>query len=436
MDLFGSPAERIAPPLKRESLDDGQNLSNGRATNPAGGLFRAAHGKILAASRLKQAADGTKQAARRTPDPDAQQKSPASGDFLAAAGERARMSPGTHAIMVTDPRRRIDVAPPPSQHMTDLPQPTETDALEARAYDAFDRGELDEAARLFSELATQNPDVAYLHYMLGLAHKYRRDWPASLRHNLRAQALREKFDESFAWNAGIAATALGDWGRAREQWRQCGIRIPEGGGPIEDDFGLVSIRLNPWANGETVFARRIDVVRARLLNVPLPESGHRLFDIVLHDGAKTGERTIEDGVVPVFNALARLTPSDYRTYVTFVSCESPADIEELENATLPGIGYVEDWTGSVVHYCLRCSYGTAHRHTDDAEEPEWNPDRNLGIGSQSKAAVTRLLEEWAARAPHRHVDGIESPNHAPPEPEQASAWWRGPDEDEDTDEGV
>ncbi len=308
-----------------------------------------------------------------------------------------------------------------------------TDDLETQAYGAFGRGELDEAARLFGELVARQPGTAYLHYMLGLAHKYRGDWPASLQHNLRAQELREEFDESAAWNAGIAATALGEWAQAREQWRRCGIRIPGSEGPIEGDFGLVSIRLNPWARGETVFARRIDVVRARLLNVPLPESGHRLFDIVLHDGAKTGERTIENGVVPVFNALARLAPSDYRTYVAFVSCGSPADIEELQQATLPGIGYVEDWTGSIVHYCLRCSYGTPHRHQHEEGEPGWEPDRNLGIGSQSKAAVTRLLEEWAARGPGRVVDGIESPDHAPPAKEAGFAWWRGPEEDEDDD---
>lgn len=66
--------------------------------------------------------------------------------------------------------------------MTDTTQAPETDALEARAYHAFDRGELDDAARLFGELVTQRPDVADLPYMLGLAHKYRRDWAASLRH--------------------------------------------------------------------------------------------------------------------------------------------------------------------------------------------------------------------------------------------------------------
>lgn len=313
---------------------------------------------------------------------------------------------------------------------TDAPQ-TATPTLEERAYAAFDRGELHEAADLFAACIAGCPDAHHLHYMRGLTCKYLRDWPASLRHNLRAQALREEFDESAAWNAGIAATALGDWAEARRQWTRCGIRIPEGDGPIEDDYGVVSIRLNPWGYGETVFARRIDVVRARVLNVPMPESGHRLFDIVLHDGAQTGERNSGDGTVPVFNALARLAPSDYKTFVAFVRCDAAEDIEALQDATLPGIGYVEDWTASVVHYCLRCSYGAPHRHQDDAPRADgWQTERNLGIGSQSKAAVTRLLKEWAAGGPGRQVDGVECREQAAPEPQQGMVWWRGPDESE------
>lgn len=315
--------------------------------------------------------------------------------------------------------------------MSNTPEPIDDEALEALAYEAFDRGDLTEASRRFGDLLMRQPDAQHLHYMRGLAHKYLRDWATSLHHNLRSQALSEEFDEASAWNAGIAATALGEWGQAREQWRRCGIRIPEGDGPIDEDRGLVSIRLNPWAQGETVYARRIDVVRARLLNVPLPESGHRLFDIVLHDGAKTGERRLSNGAsVPVFNALARLEPSDFKTFVAFVSCESEEDIEALTEATLPGIGYVEDWTGSIVHYCLRCSYGAPHRHESQSED-EWEPDRNLGIGAQSKAAVVRLLEDWARGAPGRLVESIEHREVAVPVPAEGRVWWRGPENDDD-----
>ena len=302
-------------------------------------------------------------------------------------------------------------------------------SLRQRAYEAFDRGDLSKASRHFAELIEQSPGAHEFHYMRGLAHKYMRDWATSLHHNLRSIELRDAFDEASAWNAGIAATALGDWTKAREQWTRCGIRIPDGDGPIEDDFGLVSIRLNPWASGETVFARRIDLVRARLLNVPLPESGYRLFDIVLHDGAQTGSREVENGTVPVFNALVRLETSEFRTFVAFVSCESEADLDELTEATLPGIGYVEDWTGSLVNLCLRCSYGAPHGHARD-EARDWEPERNLGIAAQSRASVERLLEQWVAGGQGRRVDGIESPDHPIPEPQQDRVWWRGAEDDD------
>lgn len=309
------------------------------------------------------------------------------------------------------------------------------EALYDRAYATFDNGELQQASALFGELAALRPDLAYPHYMRGLAHKYLRDWPASLQHNLRAQQVQDEFDEASAWNAGIAATALGDWAEARRQWAQCGITIPDGEGPIERDFGMVSVRLNPWGSGETVYARRIDVVRARLLNVPLPESGHRLFDIVLHDGAKTGERRLGDGTVPVFNVLQTLQRSDHRTYVAFVQCPTVEDKEALEEAELPGIGFVEDWTHSVRHLCLRCSYGVAHlkKHPEndaDAGNDDWQVERQLGIGAQGKAAVERLLADWVAAGPGRRVDALESREVEAEGPAEGAVWWRGLEDDE------
>lgn len=316
------------------------------------------------------------------------------------------------------------------------------EALEARAYAAFDAGRLQQASTLFDELAAQAPDVPYLHYMRGLAHKYLRDWPASLQHNLRAQTLQTSPEPGTAWNAGIAATALGDWAEARRQWGRCGIAIPEGEGPIESDFGMVSIRLNPWDSGETVFARRIDVVRAQLLNVPLPESGHRLFDIVLHDGAKTGERRLDDGLVPVFNALQILQPSDQRTYAVFVRCPTADDLDALQQTELPGIGYVEDWTVSIVTLCLRCSYGVGHSadaadNTHDAHaasNDDWQIERSLGIAAQGRAAVEKLLADWVAAGPGRSVDAIETREYQPSAPKDGHVWWQDPTEAQELDD--
>lgn len=307
-------------------------------------------------------------------------------------------------------------------------------ALHQRAYSAIDRGALGDASRDFETLLQHDPDNVYYHYMRGLAHKYLRDWPTSLSHNLRAIELDDEKSQAQLWNAAIAATGMGNWPEARKLWAACGISVPDGEGSIEGDYGIAVVRLNPWHGGETVFTRRIDPARARLLNVPLLESGHRFGDIVLHDGAVTGHRFDGQHEVPVFNELARLIPSDFQTFVAFVSCESSEDLRPLLDATAPGIGYLEDWTESVRNYCMRCSYGAPHRH-QDTEKKDWQPDRDLGIASQSRKSIEKLLGDWAASGRNRYVQGIETREVEIPSLEDGHVWWRGP-EDDDAEEGA
>ncbi len=308
----------------------------------------------------------------------------------------------------------------------------ELQALEARAYAAFHEGDLARAVALFGELTAHAPEVPYLHYMRGLAHKYLREWPASLRDNLQSEQLRDAFDVATAWNAGIAATALGDWTEARRQWSRCGITVPGDAGPIDGDFGVACLRLAPWSAAEVVYMRRIDPVRARIDNVPLPESGFRFGDIVLHDGASTGHRTYREQSVPVFNAMQRLQPSDMATFTVFVQCDSADDIAALEAMHLPGIGIVEDWTATVRRLCRRCSYGTPHQHDDAAERADgWARARDLGVAAQGRAAVETLLARWAAAAPGRVLEAIELREHPLSDPEPGQVWWLGEEEEEE-----
>lgn len=307
------------------------------------------------------------------------------------------------------------------------PSADDPEDLHDRAYAAMARGALGEASRDFQALLQHAPDHHSYHYMRGLAHKYMLDWPASLRHNLRAIELAEEMGEAEHWNAAIAATALGDWAQARRLWAACGLRVQEGDGPIDDNYGVAVVRLNPWHHGETLFMQRIDPVRARLLNVPLPESGHRFGDIVLHDGAATGRRKYRGGEVPVFNELERLAPSEFQTFTVFVNCEKPNDLEALLDATAPGIGFAEDWTDTITYYCMRCSYGAPHDHAAD-DDGDWEPDRNLGIAAQSLRSVEKLLKDWAAAATGRRVDAIEARECPIPERQDGHVWWREPDE--------
>lgn len=333
---------------------------------------------------------------------------------------------------------------------------TEADELERLAYAAFDAGSLDEAATRFGELLRLRPGNATLHYMSGLAYKYLRDWGASLKANLRAQELFGEFNEASCWNAGIAATGLGNYAEARRQWERCGIELPEGEGPIEGNFGISSIRINPWDGAETLFARRLDPVRARLLNVPLPESGFRFGDVVLNDGASTGRRRYGDGTVPVFNGLQRLEQSEFLTFGCIVTCPNRHDAEQLDSASGPGIGFIEDWT-DMKWYCMRCSYGTPHEHEvtepeDDAEpetrdesrlviesaesenddeviDDDWQLERTFGIAAQHRKSVVKLLESWKRKGAGRLIESISYRDHPLKDPSGQGVWWRRDDDD-------
>ena len=312
--------------------------------------------------------------------------------------------------------------------MTDLAL-KETD-LYARAYAAVDAGELEAAVPLFGRLAEAEPDNPAFQYMLGLVHKYRFEWAQSLACNLRALALFEGPDEATLWNAGIAATGLGDWSQARQCWEQAGIRIAPGVGPILGNFGRACMRLNAWDEGETLWATRLDPCRARIENVPFPESGFRYGDVVLHDGASTGRRESHGRIYPVMNVFERLERSSFDTFEIELTCPDTQGMYELLAMQRPGIGLAEDWTSSVQSICKKCSEGIVHQHDPDETET-WDPERNLGIAAQGRSSVDRLLKDWAGASPGRFVGSVQRSRHEPRPPEEGFAWWRGADEDED-----
>ncbi|GAA4801972.1 hypothetical protein [Lysobacter hankyongensis] len=341
---------------------------------------------------------------------------------------------------------------------SDRPAHTDTlaDALAEAAYAAFDDGDLLAARSGFEAVLAAEPDDPVHHYMLGLVCKYLRDWDQSLRHNLRSLALRaaargiddgkehgtddQTDDEASRWNAAIAATALGDWAEARRQWAACGIDIPAGDGAIHGNFGVLSLRLDPWDRGETLFARRIDPVRAQIINVPLPDSGYRYGDIVLHDGAATGERRFHQSRVPVMNALQRTIVSEYPTFAVFATCPRREDLDALVAMRVPGIAFIEDWTESIRHVCLRCSYGAPHRHREDDDANDaaaWRPERNLGVAAQSRRSVLRLIERWKEQGAGRRLDALESRDHEPSAPPgQGVQWWLAPEDRADAGSAI
>src|SRR5215470_3764181 len=69
------------------------------------------------------------------------------------------------------------------------------------------------------------PDWAEAWCNYGVALKHAQRWADCLEACDRAITLDPNDSEGPRWNAGIAATALGDWGRARAAWASCGVQV-------------------------------------------------------------------------------------------------------------------------------------------------------------------------------------------------------------------
>lgn len=277
----------------------------------------------------------------------------------------------------------------------------QAEALHEQAV-ALEGADDDQALRLYHEALRLDPERPSTLYNIGLIHKYRGEWAESLDFNRRAVELRPD-DEATNWNLAIAATALCDWVTVRAAWQRLGIDVPAGTGPIEADFGMTPVRLNPDDSGEVVWGRRIDPVRVRISNVPYPSSGFRFGDIVLNDGAHTGSRTWGGREYGVFNVLQLHTPSRMTTFELDVEVDSPGDVEALDELVSVAGGSVQDWTATVRILCKACSEGTPHDHHDQngGRDERWNPARALGASATDETQLRAAVARWAG--PRRRV---------------------------------
>jgi tetratricopeptide (TPR) repeat protein len=261
-------------------------------------------------------------------------------------------------------------------------------------------GRIDEAEKAYLEATRARPGSYGAWFDLGLLYKRARRWDESLRCNLRATLLARGHDDDGAfWNLGIAATALGDWARAREAWRRFGLDAP-GSGPIELPLGPVPIRLDPDGNAEIVWCRRIDPARAIIESIPLPESGRRYHDLLLHDGAPRGYREVDGMPVPVFDEIELLQASTCSTFRVTVEAPDEAAVDALRESLGAEEMSVEDWTATVRRLCKACSEGTPHDHHRPSSSG-WAPSRELGLAAVDEGRADALLGEWAAAAPGR-----------------------------------
>ena len=154
-----------------------------------------------------------------------------------------------------------------------------------------------------------------------------------------------------------------------------------------------------------VWGKRVDPVRIRVMNVPLPESDRLFGDIILNDGAQEGTRTSGGNEFPVFNELAVWKRSEFSTFrveVRGITPESKSSFERLCNDA--GISF-EDW-GTIRSLCAACSRGNPGSHECVAETEE-NHSTRFGIAARGIDVLTALLGEWCELEPGLSVNSPE-----------------------------
>ncbi|MBS2539675.1 tetratricopeptide repeat protein [Catenulispora sp. NF23] len=270
-----------------------------------------------------------------------------------------------------------------------------------RGEDAAEAQDWPVVAACYEQFLTAFPDTpisAELWFDAALAHKLLRNWPKAYELGRQA-ALRAGEAEGNAawWNLGIAATMVGDWGTAREAWTKYGVPLTPGEGEIEDGFGSALVRLDPDGAAEVVWVRRICPTRARVLSVPYGE--RRFGEIVVHDGAATGERRVGDHTFPVFDELALWLPSPTPTWRAQVTAPAPEDMTALADA-FDDQGLAMEPVDSVTFHCTCCSRGSLESATTVLAGARdvllAAPDEQTAIGILTAWAVAGAGRAWHA----------------------------------------
>ncbi len=258
-----------------------------------------------------------------------------------------------------------------------------------------DEGDDARALDSYREAIGFRPDWATPWYNIGLLHKYKGQWRESLEANLQAIRL-DPSSEAAIWNAGIAATALGEWHQARSAWKQYGIHIGDGAGPVDYPIGTTPVRVAVDGAPEVVWTRRIDPARAVIESVPLAASGRRYGDLLLHDGAPNGYRLLGTREMAVFDELQVLQASAYSTFEAVVEGANGEDVDELpERADIGGVA-IENWTRSLHTLCKACSEGRpfAEGGHDHAKPASADGVWRLGIAAREASEARGALETW------------------------------------------
>jgi tetratricopeptide (TPR) repeat protein len=212
----------------------------------------------------------------------------------------------------------------------------------SRAGALIDDRQFAEAVEPAGEACRLRPEWSAAWWNYSVALKHARRWADCLAACDRAIELDPDDADRMHWNAGIAATALGNWDRARAAWTAAGIDVPPGSGALEMKIGMGAVRISPDDQKEVVYVDELDLLQS----------------------------------------------SRYGTWQVIAKCDTPAERDALIHLFEGVDGAVEDWTESIYFICAQCSLGEPHDH--HPRDEQWQPERRLAIALRDERELKRL----------------------------------------------
>lgn len=236
--------------------------------------------------------------------------------------------------------------------------------------------------RCCRRLIELNPKDSNRYYDFGLFLKTRGRFREGMIANQTAEALADRWPESYEWNLGICATGAGEGALALQVWKRLDQKIEMGRFELPDGkYPRCKVRLaqRPLAERaadsddpgleETIWVERLSPCHGIIRSVLYEDLGIDYGDVVLFDGAPITYHTYGKEKVPVFPHLVTLIRNNYRMFDFAGTQESAGQIADATD-DLERDAIVYSHSENFIRLCASCwrNPDLDHRHECTVEK--------------------------------------------------------------------
>lgn len=249
------------------------------------------------------------------------------------------------------------------------------------------------AIKLFKKVNRLVLDFAPAYRGLAVIYSRRQEFKPAFHYWSKTVAI-DADDRDAWWQLGLAAVALKRMRTALTVWCKFGFDKLDHKRPL----GLQLTHLDGF---EILWMEALDPARARIVSIPHPGSGARYRDLMLYDRrGQRGYNVVQRRRVAIYQAVARLKRSPYRTFSCLLHTGDEAAVNQLEKLCYEaGLGF-EIWSNAI-----RAVHHEPARASDEERRafPEYYSDllprtesgtTLVALAAVHPAEVERLLNDW------------------------------------------